>query len=327
MKKQQKVNLTDVAKLAKVSCSAAGKVLNGGSDQIRVGAEARKRILEAARQLDYHPNMAASILAGGSSRLIGVFVDSFSHYRILRLLQEIERIASEQGYRIITSFSHDNIGNMKEDYQTLQRYGVNSFICCSHDYPDLKDEVAELFKDAKNVVFMEKPCIPGMPYVRTSRLKALTAMIRDAYNQGYRRIGTMHGPPRALTERTLHEEFLQAMAANGFKADEKLIFEYPKSPADPQIQVHAALEKMVRPYRPDFLFVDDAVCAVILRNELFNAGFNLTICGGDNDPLFKYVGMKSFDPCYEKMAGELLKLLLHPETRSENPAIECVYKK
>ena len=61
MKKRQKVYLSDVAKLAKVSSSAAGKVLNGGSDQIRVGAEARKRILEAAKQLDYRPNMAASI--------------------------------------------------------------------------------------------------------------------------------------------------------------------------------------------------------------------------------------------------------------------------
>ena len=75
----RQVKLADVARLAEVSISAAGKILNGGSDRIRVGAEARKRILEAARQLNYHPNMAASILAGGSSRLIGVFVDSFAH--------------------------------------------------------------------------------------------------------------------------------------------------------------------------------------------------------------------------------------------------------
>ena len=81
--------LTDVANLAKVSSSAAGKVLNGGSDQIRVGTEARKRILQAARQLNYRTNMAASILAGGRSKLIGVFVDSGAAYRILRLLQEI----------------------------------------------------------------------------------------------------------------------------------------------------------------------------------------------------------------------------------------------
>ncbi|MBE6372300.1 MAG: LacI family transcriptional regulator [Lentisphaerae bacterium] len=323
----RKVTLSEVAKRAGVSLGAASKVLNGGSDKIGVGAEARKRILEAARKLNYHTNMAASILAGGSSRMIGVFVDSFAHYRTMRLLQEIERLASEQGYRIITSFTHDNIANMREDYQALQRYGVNGFICCSHDYPDLKKEVAELFGGAKNVVFMEKPCIPEMPYVRTSRLKALTAMIADAYKQGYRKIGTMHGKPSALTERTLHGEFLQALAANGLEPDEKLIFEYPKEPGDPKSRIQQAMEKMILPQRPDFLFIDDAVYSLALRTQLARHGFDIRIHGGNADPLFEYMEIPSFDPCYEQIAAKLLDLLFHPETRSEIPVIEALYKK
>lgn len=323
----RKVTLSEVAKRAGVSLGAASKVLNGGTSKIGVGAEARKRILDAARQLNYHTNMAASILAGGNSRMIGVFVDSFAHYRTMRLLQEIERIASAQGYRIITSFTHDNIANMREDYQALQRYGVNSFICCSHDYPDLKDEVAELFKGAKNVVFMEKPCIPEMPYVRTSRLKALTAMIADAYKQGYRKIGTMHGKPSALTERTLHGEFLQALAANGLEPDEKLIFEYPKEPGDPKSRIQLVMEKMILPQRPGFLFIDDAVYTLALRTQLARHGFDIRIHGGNADPLFEYMEIPSFDPCYEQIAAKLLELLLHPEKWSVVPVIEAVYKK
>lgn len=327
MMKKQKVTLIEVAELAGVSRAAAGKVLNGGSDKIGVGAEARKRILEAAHELNYQPNMAASILAGGQSKIIGVFVDSFAHYRTMRLLQEIERLASAQGYRIITSFTHDNIANMREDYQALQRYGVNSFICCAHDYPNLKNEVAELFEGAKNVVFMEKPCIPGMPYVRTNRLKALTAMIADAYKQGYRKIGTMHGKQSALTERSLHEEFFQAMAANGLEPDEKLIFEYPKEPDDPKIRIQHAIDMMILPNRPDFLFIDDAVYSLALRTRLACHGFDIRIHGGDADPLFEYMDIPSFDPCYEQIAAKLLDLLLHPETRSEIPVIEAAYKK
>lgn len=322
-----KVTLSEVAKRAGVSLGAASKVLNGGTSKIGVGAEARKRILEAARELNYQPNMAASILAGGSSKMIGVFVDSFAHYRTMRLLQEIERLASGQGYRIITSFTHDNIANMREDYQALQRYGVNSFICCAHDYPNLKNEVAELFKGAKNVVFMEKPCIPGMPYVRTSRLKALTAMIADAYKQGCRKIGTMHGHPFALTERTLHEEFIESMDANGVEPDEKLIFEYPKDPDDPKIRIQQAIDKMILPNRPDFLFIDDAVYSLALRTQLAHHGFDIRIHGGNADPLFEYMEIPSFDPCYEQIAAKLLNLLLHPENRSENPVIDAVYKK
>ncbi|MBR4663635.1 MAG: LacI family DNA-binding transcriptional regulator [Lentisphaeria bacterium] len=326
MMKKQKVTLIEVAELAGVSRAAAGKVLNGGTSKIGVGAEARKRILEAARKLNYQPNMAASILAGGSSKMIGVFVDSFAHYRTIRLLQEIERLASGQGYRIITSFTHDNIANMREDYHALHRYGVNSFICCSHDYPDLKNEVAELFEGAKNVVFMEKPCIPGMPYVGTSRLKALTAMIADALKQGYRKFGTIHRHHSAYSERVLHEEFILAMSANGLQPDENLIFESPKNMIDPQTKVQLALEKMILPYRPDFLYIDDAATTIALRNYLSNTGLNPAICGGNADPLFKYMSLPSFDPGYEMIAAALLDLLLNREQKNEYPVIEAVYK-
>ena len=60
----EKARLSDIAKLAGVSKAAAGKVLNGGRSQIRVSEETRQRILAAAKQLHYQPNMAASILAG-----------------------------------------------------------------------------------------------------------------------------------------------------------------------------------------------------------------------------------------------------------------------
>ena len=89
----RKVTLSEVAKLAGVSLGAASKVLNGGTSKIGVGAEARKRILDAARKLNYQPNMAASILAGGSSKLIGVLIDSRAPEFMYGVLAEIELAA------------------------------------------------------------------------------------------------------------------------------------------------------------------------------------------------------------------------------------------
>ena len=325
--KLQKVTLRDVAELANVSPAAAGNVINGGTGKIRVGAEARRRILEAAKQLNYHPNMAASILRGGQSRLIGVFIDSFASFRNQRLLQEIERLCAGAGYRIMTSFSHNNIAHMKEDYLSLQRYGVSGFICCAHDYPGLRDQVAELFSGARDVVFMEKPCIPGMPYVQTSRRKALTAMIGDAIRQGYRKFGVMHRCHTAISEQALREDFMQALRDSGLTPNEKLIFEYPQDlPNDPKIRLRLAMEKMILPFRPDFLFIDDAVNAVTLRHLLAQTGTEITIFGGNGDPLFADVDIPSLDPCYEKIAAELLNLLLNPECRNNVPVIEAKYQ-
>ena len=323
----QKVTLSEVAKLAGVSLGAVSKVLNGGTSKIGVGAEARNRILNAARQLNYHTNMAASILAGGSSKLIGVFIDSFANYRTLRLLQEIERISSEHGYRIMTSVSHDNIANMKEDFLRLQLYGVTGFICCAHDYPEFRKEVADIFTDSQNVVFMEKPSIPGMPYVATSRVEALTAMIADARRNGHRTIGLLHGSLVYETEDRLLSEFKTAMKKNGLEIDPKLIFEYPEQTDDPKLRVLAAMEKMILPFHPDFIFLDDARHGVALRTQLFKAGLDITIHGGNGDPIFDDLGAGMFDPDYEMIAEELLKHIFYPETRSDIPVIKAVYKK
>ena len=323
----RKVTLSEVAKRAGVSLGAASKVLNGGTSKIGVGAEARKRILEAARQLNYHTNMAASILAGGSSKLIGVFIDSFANYRNTRLLQEIELTATRLGFRIMTSFSHDNIANMKEDYLLLQSYSVWRFICLSHDYPDMKDQVSRLFSGSEDVVFMEKPCVPDMPYVQTSRVKALTAMIADAIRKGYRKIGLLRCSMISQSELSLNEEFRLAMKNNGLKTDENLIFEYPVNILDPVERIRLAMEKMILPNRPDFLYVDDAIHTAPLWTQLQLKGLNIGIYGGNGDPLFHSLNQESFDPCYDQIAAELFRLLLHPESRNEVPVIEASYRK
>ena len=325
-KSPKKVTLSDVAKLAGVSSGAVSKVLNGGSGRIGVGADARNRIIEAARKLDYKANMAASILAGGNSKLIGVFIDSFASYRMLRLLQEIERLCTKAGYRIITSFSHDNIAAMKEDYLTLQRYGVSGFICCAHDYSGMKRKVAGIFAGSDNVVFMEKPCIPGMPYVRTDRTAALTKMIADASRAGYRRIGLLHGRLAYSSEKKLRSEFESAMRSNGLSPDPNLIFECPGESDEPKIRILAAMENMILPFRPDFLFVDDAPHSAALRTKMLLSGQDIMIHGGNGDPLFDDIELRTFDPGYEKMAEALLDLLLRPENRKKVPVIEAIYK-
>ena len=321
---KRKATLSEVAELAGVSLASVSKVLNGGRNNIGVSAKTRKCILDAAEQLNYRQNMAASILAGGSSKLIGVFVDSLASYRTLRVLQELERLSSEHGYRIITSLSHDNISNMRDDYYMFQQYGVNSFICCSHDYPNQNNEVVELFSGEKNVVFMEKPCVSGVPYVRTSNLKALTEMVANAHRQGYRRIGILHSHRSFLSGRAMHEEFLQAMTANGLEYDEKLIFEFPLGTFDPKKRIRLAIETMVLPCRPDFLFIDDAIHALTLRHQLLPHKYDIKIYGGNGDQQFDLMDISSFDPCYDVIAEKLLEML-HKGSKAEMPVVEAVY--
>ena len=320
----EKAKLSDIAKLAGVSKAAAGKVLNGGRTQIRVSEETRQRILAAAEQLHYQPNMVASILAGGSSKLIGVFIDSFAPYRTMRLLQEIELVSSSLGYRIMTSFTHENIPHMKADYLAFQRYGIKNFICCAHKYPDLESEFLNFFSSEDNIVFMEKPVCEGRRYVSVSRVKALTQMIAAAIGKGYRKIGMISADLKLSTEAALYQEFHQAMRLNGLEPDPRLIAQHSGNPSL-RNQTDEMMEQVILPYLPEVLYIDDALHASSLQTRLLERGIKVRIYGGNNDPLFEGLGLKSFDPCYRQIAQALLDLLMKPDYPRDMPIIEAVF--
>lgn len=63
--------LTEVAHLAGVSVTTASKAINGRE---RISDATRKRVLRAARELSYSPNLVAKSLASGRSSIIGVIL-------------------------------------------------------------------------------------------------------------------------------------------------------------------------------------------------------------------------------------------------------------
>ena len=97
----------DVARLAGVSAATVSIVLSGRTDTtVRISAETRARVIQAAAELGYMPNPAAQMLAQGRNRLLALFYfgDTFPYERehqfYLSLLG-IEREASRQDYNVL----------------------------------------------------------------------------------------------------------------------------------------------------------------------------------------------------------------------------------
>jgi DNA-binding LacI/PurR family transcriptional regulator len=73
MSKRQRATMLDVAKKAGVSQTAVSFVLNNVPDA-SIPATTRARILQAARELNYIPNVQALNLARGSTMMIALIV-------------------------------------------------------------------------------------------------------------------------------------------------------------------------------------------------------------------------------------------------------------
>ena len=333
MRNSAKIRLIDIAQEANASVGAVGKVLNGGSAPIRVGEVTRKRIQEVAARLGYRQNVAASILAGGKSNLIGVVIDAQTGYRNKRLLVALETAASKRGLRLLTGVAHDSVANLEQICHRLLQYGVDGLLMISHDYPEFRNEVEEFEKTIPEAVYLEKPYCGSSKYVETSRVNALKEMVADVVCRGEKRIALIHGKLDSISEKTLLAEYKSALAANGVTFDPALV-KGDFCLADEGIERirKVAFELMEKSY-PDVLFADNAEYAVAIQSFLQSKGFHfpedLEIIGGNGDPFFNYVTPRihSFDPRYEMIAETLLDKLPEKAAASTPRVIEAIYQK
>jgi DNA-binding LacI/PurR family transcriptional regulator len=92
------MTLAQVAKRAGVSTATVSRVLNN-PDMVKEAT--RLRVLAAARELNYRPNVYAQTLAGGRSRTLGVIVSNIENPFFLDILHTLEERASEAGYELV----------------------------------------------------------------------------------------------------------------------------------------------------------------------------------------------------------------------------------
>lgn len=99
----QAVRLIDVARAAGVSMPTASQVMNGTG---RVADDTRRRVLEAARDLDYRPNALARSVASGRSRTIGVLAENAAGAFCMPVLIGINRELSSHDFASILFDAH-----------------------------------------------------------------------------------------------------------------------------------------------------------------------------------------------------------------------------
>ncbi len=94
------MNLADVARRAGVSTATVSRVMNN----IGVVREAtRKKVLEAAGELRYYPNVNARALAAGTGTTIGLIVSNLENPFFQDIFRNLESAAREAGYDVLVA--------------------------------------------------------------------------------------------------------------------------------------------------------------------------------------------------------------------------------
>lgn len=92
--------IKDVAKLANVSISTVSYAMNNTRN---IKDETKRRIFEAAKELDYKPSGIARSLKMQKTEIIGVFLNNFNGPIYSEIIRGIRDVAKTSGYEIVVA--------------------------------------------------------------------------------------------------------------------------------------------------------------------------------------------------------------------------------
>ncbi|MFD0685968.1 LacI family DNA-binding transcriptional regulator [Actinomadura fibrosa] len=210
--------MADVAELAGVSAMTVSRVLNVPD---RVRPATRARVLAAMRRLDYHPNLAARVLATGRSRLLGVVGLDTTRYGPASILAGIERAAREHDYRIgIAGSGGLGRGAISEGVNRLRGQDVDGVIIMAPHEP-VAEALLDLPPDLPVVVVDAAEDLP-VPLAAVDQQDGAVRATRYLLSLGHPTVWHVSGPAGWVGARTRAGGWRATLAAEGREIPEVL---------------------------------------------------------------------------------------------------------
>lgn len=117
--------LKDISNLSGVSLATVSRVMNNSSS---VKDSTRMRVENAARQLNYSPNLSARSLRTKSTKLIGFSTEGNTNYMFSHLINYVGDFCLEKDYSLIVSNHHNDPECESKIFTSLRQRGVDGII-------------------------------------------------------------------------------------------------------------------------------------------------------------------------------------------------------
>lgn len=209
--------LKEVAVLAGTSIATASNVISGRQGKF-VSEELRKKVLEAAADLGYTPNLLARSMKGKGRKMIAMLVPELYNTIYMRMVVGAERVFNDRGYLMLICSTMGDPAREEGYIQSLLDQQVDGFMLAI----SLKGSVHvdKIEKRGVPYVVLDRPYAADYPYdsVAFDGGEAVTMAVEHLYDKGHRRIGFI-GPvmPEFVDRRN---SFASTVARLGLSRDD-----------------------------------------------------------------------------------------------------------
>jgi LacI family transcriptional regulator len=213
-----RVTIADVARLARVDPSVVSRVINS-DDRLVIKEETRARVVDAIRELRYHPNAAARSLRTSQSGTFGLLIPDFTNPIYAEIIIGAERAATEHDALLLVGSA---IENRPERYVEMLASGRVDGLLLATDM--LQSETIEAMARTGRPLVSVNQRIKGVKRtILADDEGASRIAVRRLYDLGHRHIAHLRGPETSDTATRRLAGYRKALAACGIPESDAVV--------------------------------------------------------------------------------------------------------
>ncbi|GHF88574.1 LacI family transcriptional regulator [Amycolatopsis bartoniae] len=222
------VTLEDVAQEANVSLATASRVLNGTTN---VREDLRDRVLAAATDLAYTPNVHAQALAGASHPMVGVVCHDVSDPYFAAVARGVLRVADRNGLLVMLASTFHDPEKEIAYVSTLRRQRASAIVLAGSAFEDraweraLSAELEPYRRGGGQVAVIGRHRNLRADSVQPENRSGAKALAAALAGLGHRRFAVLTGPRTLTTVVDRFTGFREGLAEAGVELSEGDVFE------------------------------------------------------------------------------------------------------
>ncbi|MCA0377527.1 MAG: LacI family transcriptional regulator [Gemmatimonadetes bacterium] len=278
----RRVTVHDVAARAGVSQPTASLVLSN-HPKARVAAATRQRVLEAATELGYKPNVVARSLARRRSYALGLIVPDVRNPFVADVVAGVERVAAQAGYAVL--LCDQSTRDVRQHLDVLLARQIDGVLIDAVGGKALSSATV----GSVPVVLMDTPH-ERWPGISTDAAAAGRLAAEHLLHLGHRSIGFIGPAVDVHAFRQRERGFVQALRAAGVAIRTECWRRAPATVTGGRDAMRALLGV---PSRPTAVFCANDLMAIGALKQCLTAGLvlprDLSVVGCDDIELARYV--------------------------------------
>lgn len=261
----QRLTAREVAARAGVSVSAVSRTFTAGAS---VAPATRDRVLRAAQELGYRPNLLAQSLMTGRTKLVGLVSNNFGNPAFMSIFDLFTRGLQQRGFRPLLA-NLSGAADTSHALDMLLQYHVDGVIIASSTLPQKLINGCEAAGLPLVHAFGRARQRRGRAVVSADNVQGGRLAAQTLVQRGYRRIAFLGGPRAATSTIDRFAGLTAGLAKHG-------------------------LEPAAAVFAPSY---DHESGQDLMRDLLAKGGFDAVFCGDD------ILAIGALDACSEAGAG------------------------